>query len=192
MTTTRRGDHVLSVPSVPTYVTATPGDGRVRLTWRLPVNLGGISGTELLFQYRYAPGATVPDGTAWSNAIRFAQHRGLFDGLTNGTAHAFEVRAVNQVGPGPPATATATPMTVACPAPVLGNRRQRWSGELTIDAATPPDGAAPAAFGFLFGMGSLSDTDFTLGAQVYDIVDVSAGDFVAGGHLRGDLVLGFR
>ena len=56
---------------------------------------------------------------------------------------------MNPVGPGPPATATATPMTVACPAPALGNRRQHWRGDLTIDARTPPDGDAPTFFGFV-------------------------------------------
>ena len=55
---------------------------------------------------------------------------------------------MNPVGPGPPATATATPMTVACPAPVLGNRRQHWRGDLTIDA-TPRRMGMPLAFSVL-------------------------------------------
>ena len=133
---------MLSLPGAPERFTATAGDGRVRLRWTNPSNAGGVDGTTLRYQYRYAPGATVPDGTAWSNATDFVQLRRLIAGLTNGTAYAFEVRAVNPVGPGPPATATATPMTVACPAPVLGNRRQRWRGDLTIDARTPPNGDA--------------------------------------------------
>ena len=165
--------------------TATAGDGRVRLGWNTPSNTGGVLGSTLRYQYRYAPGATVPDGTAWSNALNFfIQLRRLIDGLTNGTAHAFEVRAVNVVGPGPPATATATPMTVACPAPSLGNRRQHWRGDVTIGADTPPNGEAPASFGFVTDepspRGSLSDTDFTLGAQAYGITAAWVGDFQSG------------
>ena len=188
--------NVLSLPGPPREFMATAGEGRLRVTWGSPSNAGGVEGTTLQYQHRYAPGATVPDGTAWSNASRFNQFRRLLDGLTNGTAYAFEVRAVNPVGPGPPLTATATPMTVACPAPSLGNRRQRWRGDVTIDASTPPDGDAPAAFGFVTNedppRGSLSDTDFTLGARAYGITAAWAADVISAGVLiRGDLVFGF-
>ena len=130
---------MLSLPSVPRSFTATAGDGRVRLKWANPFEFRrSRSRPSVRHQYRYTPGATVPDGTAWSNPTKPPfQHRQLFAGLTNGTAHAFEVRAVNAVGASPPVTATATPMTVACPAPSLGNRRQHWRGDLTIGANTP-------------------------------------------------------
>ena len=184
---------VLSLPSAPDFFTATAGDGRVRLVWGNPTYVGVIDLSDVQYQYRYAPGATVPDGTAWSNARQFRQFRRVIDGLTNGTAYAFEVRAVNPVGRGPPVTATATPMTVACPAPSLGNRRQHWRGDLTIDARTPADGAAPSFFGFYVTEvppgGSLSDTDFTLGAQAYGITVAWAGDSES--FERGDLVFGF-
>ena len=58
------------------WFTATAGDGRVRLRWTNPSNTGGVDGTTLRYQYRYAPGTTVPDGTAWSNAIQFVQQSG--------------------------------------------------------------------------------------------------------------------
>ena len=173
---------VLSLPGAPEPFTATAGDGRVRLEWGTPSNTGGVGSPVLRYQYRYAPGATVPDGTAWSNAIRFVQQRIVIDGLTNGTAYAIEVRAVNPVGGGPPATATPTPMTVACPAPSLGNRRQRWRGDLTIDARTQPNGEVSGFIGFVPDLdppeGSLSDTDFTLGAQEYGIIKMWASDRV--------------
>ena len=125
--------------------TATAGDGRVRLRWGNPSNTGGVPGIPRCDTSTATPPAprcptARPGATQYNLSILGA----LIDGLTNGTAHAFEVRAVNSVGGGPPATATATPMTVACPAPVLGNRRQRWRGDLTIDARTPPNGDAPA------------------------------------------------
>ena len=189
---------VLSVPSAPRRFLATAGDGRVRLKWTNSSNFGGVDVTTLRYQSRYAPGATVPDGTAWSNPTKFVQHRQLFAGLTNGTAYAFEVRAVNAVGSGPPVTATATPMTVACPAPSLGNRRQHWRGDLTIDAATPHNGDTRKFFGFAtedgldgdLPEGSLSDTDFTLGAQAYSIDAAVVGDVLAS-TLPGYVLFGF-
>ena len=66
---------VLSLPGAPPNVIATAGDGRVRLRWTSPSNTGGVTATTLQYQYRYAPGATVPDGTAWSNATKFVQFR---------------------------------------------------------------------------------------------------------------------
>ena len=77
---------VLSLPTEPSQLIVTAGDGRVRLKWNIPSNTGGVGIPVLQYQYRYAPGATVPDGTAWSNAIYFQRLRALIDGLTNGTA----------------------------------------------------------------------------------------------------------
>ena len=79
---------VLSLPGAPRVFTATAGDGRVRLRWTNPltVNAGGVDASTLRYQSRYAPGSTVPDGTAWSNPTKFVQTRRLIDGLTNGTA----------------------------------------------------------------------------------------------------------
>ena len=97
-----------TVPSVPQSLAATPGDGEVVLTWQAPASNGGSAVTE--YEYRHAEGASVPDETAWQSA-----GTGLtatVGTLTNGTAYAFEVRAVNAVGDGSAATTAATPATV--------------------------------------------------------------------------------
>ena len=94
----------------PTDFQVFPCDGRVRLAWSTPADLGGGDSGLLTYQYRYAPGAAVPDATAWSTPEGYPPSGSvILAGFANGTAYAVEVRAVNTVGGGPAATATATP-----------------------------------------------------------------------------------
>ncbi len=98
-----------TAPSVPQTVSATPGDGEVTLTWEAPANDGGSAVTG--YEYRYAAGTAVPTETAWHSAG--TSLTATIASLTNGTAYAFEVRAVNDAGEGDPATATAAPAAPA-------------------------------------------------------------------------------
>ena len=83
----------VTVPGPPVNFSAYFGDGRVRLSWGSPADAGGVHVTTLTYQYRYAPGAAVPDATAWSTAEPFPQGGSvILAGLANGTAYAFEVR----------------------------------------------------------------------------------------------------
>ena len=53
-------------------------------------------------------------------------------GLTSGTIHTFQVRAVNAQGGSAPATVTATPVSQpSCTIDELGDRRLLWQGQLT-------------------------------------------------------------
>ena len=160
----------ITVPSAPTAFRTFVGDGRVRLVWSTPNDGGGVVGTALTYQYRYAPGAAVPDATAWSTAEPFPPGASvILAGFGNGTAYAFEARAVNTAGASPAATAMATPQRVACPAPALGDRRQIWRAAVNIGAAPPlPDDHISAGEVIYFGydasardgstVGTLSDT----------------------------------
>ena len=88
-------------PCAPANLKAAPGDGQVTLTWEAGCNNGG---TIDRYQYRRLDAVKwvrVPgDGSA---------RRQQVEGLTNGEAHTFEVRARNGQGWGPAAQATATP-----------------------------------------------------------------------------------
>ena len=53
-------------------------------------------------------------------------------GLTSGTIHTLQVRAVNAQGGSAPATVTATPLSQpSCTIDALGDRRLLWQGQLT-------------------------------------------------------------
>ena len=96
----------LGRPGAPTTLTAAAGDGEVVLAWSAPRDNGGTPVTG--YEYRFAPGATVPEGTHWRSA---RLHLGrTVTGLTNGQQYAFEVRARNRVGEGEARGATATPL----------------------------------------------------------------------------------
>ncbi len=126
------------MPGPPANLTATPRNGKVRLAWRWPHDNGGISVNG--FQYRYAEGASVPATTNW----RFVgmDERVTVNGLTNGTAYAFEVRARNRNGYGAAAETAATPATV--PSAPQNLEARPSDGEVTLAWQAPDDdGGSP-------------------------------------------------
>ena len=103
ITVTRAG----SVPAAPTGLTATArGEGAVTLAWTTPTGGGAVSGYE--YQQRagtgvYGPWTPIPGSGPSTTSYTVT-------GLTDGTAYAFRVRAVNSTGAGAASTeATATP-----------------------------------------------------------------------------------
>ncbi|WP_419917809.1 fibronectin type III domain-containing protein [Candidatus Poriferisocius sp.] len=101
-----------AVPPAPS-VTATAGNTMVTLNWS--AGAGGVVGESSWaavvsgWQYRMKTGA-VGFG-AWVDVPAATTTREV-DGLTNGVAYMFEVRARNRIGAGPAATATAMPAAV--------------------------------------------------------------------------------
>ncbi len=96
-----------TVPAKPTGLTATAGDGQVKLVWTNPSDSYITK-----YQLRYGQGASVPASATWADiANSGATTTGhTVPGLTNGQQYAFEIRAVNVRGEGDAADeATATP-----------------------------------------------------------------------------------
>ena len=108
-------------PSAPQNLAGTPGDREVELGWEAPSDDGGAA--IVRYDVRHAEGASVPDDTPWT-PVEDTSH--TVSGLTNGTAYAFEVRAVNDAAKGEAATTTATPVTVpSAPRDVLVTTEDR-------------------------------------------------------------------
>ena len=77
-------------------------DARLFMSWGPPADHGGADITG--YEYRYAAGDTVPPDTDWIPTPGSP----TVSGLRKGTQYAFEVRALNRVGAGPPVTFTKT------------------------------------------------------------------------------------
>ncbi|WP_446830451.1 fibronectin type III domain-containing protein [Candidatus Foliamicus sp.] len=114
-----------SPPATPANLAASAGDAQATLRWNNP-NDSSIT----RYQVRYGAGSTVPASATWGDitgsGAGTTSHK--VTGLTNFTAHAFEIRAVNAHGNSDAsAVVTATPLLAAPDAP----------GNFTV---TPGDG----------------------------------------------------
>ena len=96
-------------------LTASGGNGTVRLSWSRPSEDGGSP--IIRYEYRFAPAGEA--WSEWENAAAGA--RGVTVGnLINGREYVFEVRAVNTLGKGTVETAMAVPERRIAPPPPPG------------------------------------------------------------------------
>lgn len=95
-----------TVPGAPTNVSATPGDARATVSFTPPSNNGGSPIT----------GYAVTSSPATTTKLAAGSPM-VFDGLTNGVAYRFTVRAANSVGLGPGATSNSVTPTATPPPP---------------------------------------------------------------------------
>jgi hypothetical protein len=104
-----RSSRFLVPPPAPTGVSAVAGDARATVTWIAPALTGGEPITGYLVTATPG-GATCATTGALSCTV---------EGLTNGVAYTFNVRAINARGTGPASAESApvTPAAAAIPAP---------------------------------------------------------------------------
>ena len=129
-----------SPPGVPLNLTATPGDRQAILEWEPPASDGGAEISQ--YEYRFTQGVSVPDDTAWLSAGMALTV--TVNGLINGQPCAFEVRAVNEIGAGPAAPATADlPIPATVPAAPRGLTAAAGERQVTLTWEPPAnDGGA--------------------------------------------------
>ena len=101
----------VTVPTAPQSFTATAGNGSVRLDWTAPSSDGGSAIVRYEYRYKAGTGSFTSWATVPGSNINTTRYN--VTGLTNGTAHTFEVRAATATHKGVAASGTATPMAVA-------------------------------------------------------------------------------
>jgi titin len=130
-------------PGAPNGLTASPGNGKVTLSWKAPGSNGGagISGYEV---YR----GTSPGGESGTpvNASPVAGSTYTVTGLTNGTTYYFTVAAVNKakLQGGKSGEASATPAAAGASASASASAGASATGQAS---ASPPGGATATAVG---------------------------------------------
>ena len=113
-------------PGAPSNLSATVGVGQVVLVWQ---HSQGIGGTRSSYEYRSSPGDMIAPDAMWQQVLVRAgtlnqAYSQVVKGLTNGTIHTFQVRAVNTQGGSAAATVTVTPVSQpSCTIDELGDRR---------------------------------------------------------------------
>jgi len=114
----------------PSGLTATPGDGRITLTWDEPVNGGAAIDYYIVFM----DGVDVAHATTTTAVIT---------GLTNGRAYSFSVAAHNPAGTGTVSPAVgSTPITV--PGSPTGLVAVPSNGQITLSWTAPADNGGAA------------------------------------------------
>jgi hypothetical protein len=108
----------LFLPPAPTSVTAAVGSGQLVVSWTAPTVLSQTPITDYTVQYSSNSGST------WTTFTRSASTAtsATVNGLTNGTAYVFRVRAINGVGSGSysATSSAATPLASIAPNAVSG------------------------------------------------------------------------
>jgi uncharacterized delta-60 repeat protein len=125
------------VPSAPTDLMVTPGNGQLEIAFT-----PGTDGGSPITNYAYS----LDGGLTWT-ALNPADNSSpvTIPGLTNGTTYSVELRAVNDVGAGAAsAPVSGTPIAPATvPAAPTGLVATAGDGELTISFTPGNDGGSP-------------------------------------------------
>ena len=122
-------------PAKLTGVTATAGNAQVTLSWDAPPSADNV------FNYDYRidpdPSGGSSGWTLWQN-FTTSTNSHTVTGLTNGTTYSFQVRARNNIDPGPDSdTVHATP--IGPPAAPRDLTAKAFDGEVKVYWANPND-----------------------------------------------------
>ena len=129
---------VEGTPGAPRGLTATGGDQQVTLSWNAPASDGGTP----IVRYEYRSQEGGSGFTSWTPIPGGASATSYtVTGLDNGTSFTFEVRAVNGVGGGQGATASAT-LAESVPGAPSGLTATGGDESVTLNWSAPGDGGS--------------------------------------------------
>ena len=152
-----------TAPGVPRTLTATAGDGEVVLTWTAPASDGGETITR--YEHRHKAPSAVQFPPTWTSAG--TARTATVGSLTNNVTYSFQVRAVNIVGAGTAATASATPLGTAT------------DPTLTLDVAPTRFGEADGSARICVVPSAPSTQRITVHAATADGTATAPGDYVS-------------
>ena len=132
------------VPGPVRSLRAAARNFEVALYWHTPARAGLTAITH--YEFRYARGSGVPTGAAWVRVHDTAGNGRAVDGLENGVAYTFEVRAVNATGAGALAQVRATPGEPSLRAPGLPGNLRVVSGAPYMDGTNGIDVVSERAY----------------------------------------------
>ena len=128
------------VPSAPTGVTATAGNGQATVSWTAPSD-----GNSPITSYTVTPyvGSTAQTPTVINGNPPATST--TVGGLTNGVTYTFTVTATNAVGTGPASAASnaVTPTAPTAPAAPTGVTAAAGNTTATVAWTAPADGGSP-------------------------------------------------
>ena len=135
-----------TVPSAPSGLVASAGDGSVLLSWTVPTSDGGSPITG----YNVYRGTSPGGGAATPVASNVASSSFTDTGLTNGTTYYYKVAAVNAVGTSPQSgEASATPQTaVTAPSAPQGLTATGSNGAVQLSWSAPASNGGAAVTGY--------------------------------------------
>ena len=170
-------------PGSPTNLSATVGVGQVVLVWQ---HSQGVGGTRSSYEYRSSAGDMIAPDAMWqqvqtSPGSANQAYYEVVKGLTGGTTHTLQVRAVNTQGGSAPATVTATPLSQpSCTIDALGDRRRLWQGQLTAGLrSVSTAGNIQTGYGTEgIETGTLTPAAFTFRSTTYSLITWTLDDFL--------------
>jgi len=156
------------IPSAPTGVTATAGDGQVSISW------SAVSGaTSYNIYWSTTSGVTKTNGTKITDATRLYSHTGL----TNGTTYYYIVTAVNSSGESvESAQVSATPVgtQVGTAFPIANTSGREMSASAAFDGTN-----------FLVGIQGDATADPSITAQFVSKTGALVGSRISTGNRGG-------
>lgn len=178
VTATDAGLRAYFLPTAPTNLAGTAGNGQVSLTWTASSAISQIPVTDYVIQYSSDSGSTW---TTWSHSASTTASATV-TGLTNGTSYVFRVAGVNGVGTGSYSTSSSAVAPGTDPffssvSLLLHADGSNGSTTFTDSSGTPKTATAN-------GNAAISSTaKFGSGSASFD----GSGDYVAVGGGAGQL-----
>ena len=145
-------------PTAPVNLSVVASDGTAALVWAVPTSDGGAPVTSYIVE------RSTDGGRTWATATTTSTTGAVLSGLTNGTAYAFRVIAVNAAGSGAPsAPVTATP--AAAPGAPTSLVLVSGDGQIALSWSAPASDGGASISSYRVDISSDGGTSWAIAAS---------------------------